>query len=81
MPRAKRLPHELADGIEEVTAYLLSNKRPLNHARGLADTIRIHGATPERLALLFEALEQVAAQDDTALNELRRLRRYGTKYE
>jgi hypothetical protein len=77
MPRARRLPHEVKEGIEEVTAYLLSNKRPMRHALGIADTIRTHGATPERMDLLFNALEQVAAQDETALDELRRLRRFG----
>jgi hypothetical protein len=77
MPRARRLPHEVKEGIEEVTAYLLSNKRPMRHALGIADTIRTYGATPERMDLLFNALEQVAAQDETALDELRRLRRFG----
>jgi hypothetical protein len=77
MPIPKRLPYEVAEGIEEATAYLLSNKRPVRHALGLAETIRRHGVTPERLSLLLAALEQVAAQDETALDELRRLRAYG----
>lgn len=79
MPRVKRLPHKVKEGIEEVTAYLLSDSRPVRHALGLAETIREYGATPERLSLLYDALEQVAESDERALEHLRELRSYGER--
>lgn len=66
----------IAGKIEDITAYMLSQQRPLRYALELVDTINRHGLTRERLTLLTDALVRAADNDEPALVKLRELRSF-----